>query len=52
MPLNTHRVTNICNFQISNLFVLLLLRPEPMKAETPSYLLKQKDETGVKDEMR
>ena len=55
MPLNIHRVTNICYFQISILFVLLLLRPEPpepMKAETTPYLLKPQDETGVKDEMR
>ena len=55
MPLRIHRVTNICYLKISNLFVLLLLSPEspePMKAETTPYLLKQQDETGVKDEMR
>jgi hypothetical protein len=36
-----HRVTNICYFQGSIQFVLLLLRPEPlepMKAETTPYL--------------
>jgi hypothetical protein len=50
-----HRVTNICYFQVSIQFVLLLLRPEPpepKKAETTPYLFKQQDETGAKDEMR
>ena len=50
-----HRVTNICYFQVSIQFVLLLLRPEPpepMKAETTPYLFKQQDETSAKDEMR
>ena len=55
MPLSIHRVTIICYFQISNLYVLLLLRPEPpepMKADTTPYLFKQQDETGEKDEMK
>ena len=55
MPLSIHGVTNICYFQVSIQFVLLLLRPEPpepMKAERTPYVFKQQDETGAKDEMR